>query len=365
MSRIAPIGPKQTDRRRVVFLDVDGVSTVSASHATQSIPCLDVLLASAVVLFTNRGEFDESCMRCLKRLVDSCGEKTELVLSSNWKRSPPSMERLNAALAQYHIRPIQSTTPECEYDERGLAFSRAAEIQLWLGQCPAVHKFHVDSWVALDDLDLGKAMPTDDSRMRCIITNRESGLNRANADAAIAVLTRQPFVETASPAASVVSQDLESSAAHDVYIRRAVELAAAAVEKGNHPFGACLVLDGKVLLEAENTVVSGRDHTGHAELNLVKAAHAALDAGIIERATLYTSTEPCMMCCGAIYWSGISHVVYACSEQTLAKFAGADFLMPSREVFARGARRVLVEGPVLEDLAAGQHAAFWPRAAGT
>jgi tRNA(Arg) A34 adenosine deaminase TadA len=340
-----------TEKRRVVFLDVDGV----------------------VVLFSNRDAIDESCMRCLKHLVASSGETTELVLSSNWKRSPPSVERLNAALAQHGIRPIQSVTPECEYDERGLAFMRVAEIQLWLKQCPAAHGFHVDSWVALDDLDLGRAMPTEDARTRCIRTNRESGLSHANAEAAIAGLVGRPFVETAaSPtAASVASEmqsvaspprDVESSTVHDVYIRRAVELAAAALEKGNHPFGAVLVLDGHVLVEAENTVTSSKDHTGHAELNLLKAAHAALDADLIVRATLYTSTEPCMMCCGAIYWSGISHVVYACSEVTLAKHAGADFLMPSREIFARGSRKVLVEGPVLEDLAAAQHAAFWPRA---
>jgi tRNA(Arg) A34 adenosine deaminase TadA len=63
--------------------------------------------------------------------------------------------------------------------------------------------------------------------------------------------------------------------------------------------------------------VTGRHVTGHAELNLVRATSTTLDASDLLNATLYTSTEPCAMCSGAIYWSGIGRVVYALSNEAL------------------------------------------------
>jgi tRNA(Arg) A34 adenosine deaminase TadA len=146
---------------------------------------------------------------------------------------------------------------------------------------------------------------------------------------------------------------------HHPFIRRSIELAQSAVDKGNHPFGALLVLNGEIILEAENTVNTDDDPTCHAELNLVKLAAKKLPPEALSQAILYTSTEPCMMCCGGIYWAGISHVVYACGEDTLAKYGGDDFLVPSREIFAHGKRPVIVEGPILEDEALILHKKFW------
>ena len=148
---------------------------------------------------------------------------------------------------------------------------------------------------------------------------------------------------------------------HDEFIRRANKLAEQAVEHGNHPFGALLVHQGKIILEAENTVNSEQDPTGHAETNLVRAAGKLIAPDILRDSILYTSTEPCVMCSGAMYWGGISHVVYCCSESTLAKYAGDDFLTPCKEIFAKGkSRTVKIEGPILEEEGAPLHAKYWP-----
>jgi tRNA(Arg) A34 adenosine deaminase TadA len=102
------------------------------------------------------------------------------------------------------------------------------------------------------------------------------------------------------------------------HLLRAIELARRSREKGNHPFGSLLVdSSGDVVLEAENTVLTGHDVTGHAELNLVRAASKQLDVEVLRGSTLYTSTEPCAMCSSAIYWSGIGRVVYALSSEQL------------------------------------------------
>ncbi len=149
------------------------------------------------------------------------------------------------------------------------------------------------------------------------------------------------------------------------YLRKAIDVAADARCHGNHPFGALLVdAAGKFLLQAENTVLTAADCTGHAETNLIRQASAAYPPEVLRGATLYTSTEPCAMCSGAIFWSGVGRVVYALSEQGLlelvAHLSGDSLLdLPCREVFARGGRPFEVIGPLLEAEARQVHAGFW------
>lgn len=113
-------------------------------------------------------------------------------------------------------------------------------------------------------------------------------------------------------------------------------------------------------------MVTGRDRTGHAEINLVRLAEA--DAGLtperLIEATLYTSTEPCAMCAGAIYWTGVGRVVYGLAESELISMTGANpanptLALPCREVFARGQRHVAVDGPLLAEQARAVHEGFW------
>lgn len=85
------------------------------------------------------------------------------------------------------------------------------------------------------------------------------------------------------------------------HLRTAIEIARQAREHGNHPFGALLVdKENNVLLQAENTVVTGRDCAGHTEANLVGMPLSAFHPKL-KSCTLYTSTEPCAMCAGAIH----------------------------------------------------------------
>ncbi len=146
-------------------------------------------------------------------------------------------------------------------------------------------------------------------------------------------------------------------------LHRAIALAARARQHGNHPFGALLADEnGQILLEAENTVTTENDATGHAETNLVRLASRQFPTGALAKYTLYTSTEPCPMCSGAIFWSGIGRVVYALSEDGLYAMTGdssESLKLPCREIFARGARLVEVIGPLLEAEAAQVHEGFW------
>lgn len=148
------------------------------------------------------------------------------------------------------------------------------------------------------------------------------------------------------------------------HLAHAIHLARSAREHGNHPFGAILVTANGVVVEAENTVVTESDPTGHAETNLVRRAAASLTAADLAQSTLYTSTEPCAMCCGAIFWAGIPRVVFALSEKELLDFVPSGSSeglldLPSREVFARGSRDTEVSGPVSVPGAREVHEGFW------
>jgi tRNA(Arg) A34 adenosine deaminase TadA len=147
------------------------------------------------------------------------------------------------------------------------------------------------------------------------------------------------------------------------FMRAAIEVAQRARDKGNHPFGALLVdKEGNVLLEAENTVVSDRDSTGHAETNLMRQATRRFDRDFLAECTIYTSTEPCPMCAGAIFWGNVRRVVYGLSEERLYEMAGDSvevLYLPCREVFGRGRKPVTVVGPVLEEEAKRVHEGFW------
>ncbi|MFD4510709.1 nucleoside deaminase [Streptomyces sp. NPDC058457] len=159
-----------------------------------------------------------------------------------------------------------------------------------------------------------------------------------------------------------LNQPTDQDRAH---LLAAIELAARARKHGNHPFGALLTdSTGNVLLTAENTVLTERDLTGHAETNLVRSASRTLEPSQLLEATMYTSTEPCAMCSGAVYWSGIRRVVYALAATELNVLAGADpdeplLDLPCRRVFEAGGNMVEVSGPYLYEEAAAVHAGYW------
>ena len=150
-------------------------------------------------------------------------------------------------------------------------------------------------------------------------------------------------------------------------LRLAIEVSSRSREHGNHPFGAVLAdEDGEVLLEAENSVVTTGDVTGHAETNLIRTASSTLPLEVLARATMYSSAEPCAMCAGAIYWGGVGRLVYAMAETDLLALTGDHPENPTldlgcRLVLRSGQRRIEVVGPALAGEAIAAHEGFWDR----
>ena len=147
--------------------------------------------------------------------------------------------------------------------------------------------------------------------------------------------------------------------AEEQFIRQAIELARQARGNGNHPFGALLAIDNQVVLTAENTINTDNNPTCHAETNLVQKAIRELTPEQLAKATLYTSTEPCAMCSGTIYWAGIRKLVYGLANKELDKLAGEHLPISCREILDRASDKVEIIGPVLTDDALAVHAGFW------
>lgn len=107
----------------------------------------------------------------------------------------------------------------------------------------------------------------------------------------------------------------------EVHLRRCVELAIQALDKGDDPFGSVLTdADGWVLAEAVNREATDDDPTAHPELELVHWAIANLTPEQRAASTVYTSGEHCPMCAAAHGWAGLGRVVAAASAAQLAEW---------------------------------------------
>lgn len=110
------------------------------------------------------------------------------------------------------------------------------------------------------------------------------------------------------------------TAADEKLLRRAIDIAAHAVTSGDAPYGSLLAgPDGRILIEAHNTVRRDNDITAHPELKLARWAARELDPDTAARTTMYTSCQPCTMCAGGIVRSGLGRVVYALSTEQLVE----------------------------------------------
>ena len=134
------------------------------------------------------------------------------------------------------------------------------------------------------------------------------------------------------------------------HLRRCVELAAEAVDAGDHPFGSVLVAgDGRVLAEDRNRENTMADATRHPEFELARWAAAHMAAADRAAATVFTSGEHCPMCSAAHAWVGLGRIVYvSSSEQLTAWLAELGVPAPAVRPLPVGeiAPGLTVQGPV-------------------
>lgn len=99
------------------------------------------------------------------------------------------------------------------------------------------------------------------------------------------------------------------------FMRKALQEADEAFEKGEIPVGAVIVIDNRIIARAHNLTETLNDVTAHAEMQAITAAANFLGGKYLLNCTLYVTLEPCQMCAGALYWSQISNIVYAARDE--------------------------------------------------
>ena len=133
----------------------------------------------------------------------------------------------------------------------------------------------------------------------------------------------------------------------ETFLRRALALAQQARLQGADPFGAVLVCNGAILHEAMDASVAHPDPTWHAELSVISTYCRTHRRFALAGATLYSSTEPCAMCAGAIYWARLSRVVFSVSQAMLQRLSGGYPKLTCAAILNGGRQRVEIVGPLL------------------
>ncbi len=98
-------------------------------------------------------------------------------------------------------------------------------------------------------------------------------------------------------------------------MKKALQEAELAFEKGEIPVGALIVVDNKIIARTHNLTELLNDVTAHAEMQAITSAANFLGGKYLSGCTLYVTLEPCQMCAGALYWSQISKIVFGASDE--------------------------------------------------
>lgn len=98
-------------------------------------------------------------------------------------------------------------------------------------------------------------------------------------------------------------------------MKQALREAQKAFDQDEVPVGAVLVMNNNIIARAHNQVELLNDCTAHAEILALTGAFQFLGSKYLPDATLFVTVEPCLMCCGALYWSKIGRIVYGASDE--------------------------------------------------
>jgi len=118
----------------------------------------------------------------------------------------------------------------------------------------------------------------------------------------------------------------------EYFMKKALQEAETAFEKGEIPVGAIIVIDNKIIARSHNSTESLNDVTAHAEMQSITAAANFLGGKYLKDCTLYVTLEPCQMCAGALYWSQISKIVFGARDEQRGFLSLGTKLHPKTQV---------------------------------
>ena len=108
---------------------------------------------------------------------------------------------------------------------------------------------------------------------------------------------------------------MENIFTDEYFMKKALQEAEMAFDKGEIPVGAVVVIDNRVIARSHNLTELLNDVTAHAEMQAITASANFLGGKYLKDCTLYVTLEPCQMCAGALYWSQISKIVIGARDE--------------------------------------------------
>lgn len=131
----------------------------------------------------------------------------------------------------------------------------------------------------------------------------------------VAGLLAQGLVAATPARARAAGASTPAPDAHQVFVQQAFEMRRRAIERGDQPYGAVVVKDGRIAGEGISAVITSQDPTAHAEMVAIRAASIVLRSTDLSGCVLYGSARACAMCESAAYRARISRMVYGEAAQ--------------------------------------------------
>ena len=130
------------------------------------------------------------------------------------------------------------------------------------------------------------------------------------------------------------------------FMRLAIRKAREGINKGQTPFAACIVRNGRVIACEHNLVWHTTDITAHAEITAIRRACGRLKTIDLSGCVLYSTCEPCPMCFSACHWARIGTIVYGTRIADAKRAGFHELTIPSGTMRRLGRSAVIVKGGI-------------------
>ncbi len=120
------------------------------------------------------------------------------------------------------------------------------------------------------------------------------------------------------------------------FMGMAIKKAEQGIKKGQTPFGACIVKNGKVIACEHNVVWKSTDITAHGEIHAIRTACKALKTIDLSGCIIYSTCEPCPMCFSACHWARISKIIYGARISDAKKFGFNELSISNQTMKTKG-----------------------------
>lgn len=127
---------------------------------------------------------------------------------------------------------------------------------------------------------------------------------------------------------------------HKRFMQMAITRAKEGVDKGQTPFGAVIVKDGKVIACEHNLVWENTDITAHGEIQAIRTACKKVNSVNLSGCTIYSTCEPCPMCFTAIHWARIDTIICGARIEDAKHFGFNELIVSNNKLNEAGGSNI-------------------------